>query len=273
MWESLREGFDLLLGDRGFCSLCDMYLLKRQGVDTIFRNHQARQMNWKQGKRLGRYDRLVVWKKPRKRPTWIEPDDYETLPAEWTVRVLRFQIPVKGFRTRSVTVATTLLNPVEFPAADIAELYGLRWSVELHFRDIKTTLAMDILRCLSPDLIHREFQMHWLAYNLIRSLMQEAALLHNAPLERLSFKGTLDTLRQWTPHLFAAESHPTLRTKLLRQFFRVIAHDLVPLRPHRSEPRAVKRRPKKFHLLNKPRHLMGNLPHINRRARKSKQPA
>ncbi len=150
-------------------------------------------------------------------------------------------------------LVTTLLDEKAYPDEAIITLYRRRWAVELCFRDIKTTLGLDVLRCHTPELVEKEVWLQAMAYNLVRALMLEAAWTHGVELERLSFKGTVDTLRQWTP-LFA----PTMfafkhaRAELLR----VIAADLVPLRPNRSEPRARKRRPKSYQLLTRPRHSM-----------------
>jgi hypothetical protein len=163
-----------------------------------------------------------------------------------------------------VFVSTTLLDPKCFPAEALADLYRRRWNVELFFRHIKTTMRMDVLRCLSPEMIRRELHMHLIAYNLIRALMGQASLVHAADISRISFKGTCDALRQWAPHLAFAAAKPAIYRQMLRALFRTIAADIVPDRPNRSEPRAVKRRPKNYHRLTKPRHLMGNLPHRNR---------
>lgn len=264
LWDDIVALYDLLIGDRGFCAFADMFLLKQKGVDTVFRLHQARRVNWRKGKRLGKHDRLVKWMKPVKPPEWLTPEQIASLPEVFTVRIVKIQIRVPGFRTQSIIVATTLLDPIEFSAEDIAELYFMRWSVELFFRHNKTTMAMDVLRCLSPAMIHREIHMHWIAYNLIRSIMFEAAQQNTVPADRISLKGTADTLRQWLPALHAAANKPRIFNRIYRKLLATLARDTVPLRPNRSEPRAIKRRPKKFHLLNKPRHLMGNLPHKNR---------
>lgn len=263
LWPAIAAGFDVLVGDRGFCSFGDMFLLRQAGVDTVFRLHQRRRVDWRSGRRLGRRDRLAAWDKPPSRPEWMTQAQYASLPAVWTVRLVELRIAVPGFRTRSVLVATTLLDSRAFSAADIAQLYAMRWSVELCLRHIKTTMRMDVLRCLSPEMIHREIHMHWIAYNLVRTLMGEAALPGRLPVARISYKGTLDTLRHWLPVLHGVAPQPRRFSRLRRQMLEAIAGDPVPERPHRSEPRAVKRRPKKFHLLNRPRHQMGNLPHRN----------
>ena len=123
---------------------------------------------------------------------------------------------------------------------------------------------MDVLRCKTPELVRKEIWTHVIAYNLIRALMLHAACLYHTDSARVSFAGACDALRQWLPHLACLAATPALCRALIRDLLAVIAHDRVPLRPNRSEPRAVKRRPKNYHLLTKPRHLMGNLPHRNR---------
>ena len=128
-----------------------------------------------------------------------------------------------------------------------------RWAIELFFRDIKTSLGLDILRCESPELIEKEICLQAIAYNLVRALMLEAAWTHSVDLERLSFKGTVDTLRQWTP-LFAPSMFAFKQARL--ELLRIIAADQVPDRPNRSEPRAKKRRPKCYQSLTQPRHRM-----------------
>jgi hypothetical protein len=155
--------------------------------------------------------------------------------------------------------------PSSSPAAyEVAErtltLYRRRWAVELFFREIKTVLGLDVLRCQSRELIEKEVWMQIIAYNVIRALMLEAAAAHRVPLDRLSFKGTVDTLRQWTPLLAPALFVSRVAR---RELLRVIAADLLLHRPHRSEPRAVKRRPKVYQLLTKPRRQMRVSPSRN----------
>jgi hypothetical protein len=159
-----------------------------------------------------------------------------------------------------VTLVTTLLDAA-IAASDLADLYFRRWGIELHFREIKIHLNMDVLRCLSPDMIERELRMHFIAYNLIRCVMQKAALAHDVDLRRLSFKGCLDTVRQFANALHGAEDKPRTVSALVDEMLLAIARDLVPHRPNRSEPRVRKRRPKNYRLLTKPRHQMGPLPH------------
>jgi hypothetical protein len=165
LWGTLTNGFDLLLGDRGFCSFAMFGALRHCGLRGVFRLHHRRKVNWHQGKRLGKYDRLIRWDKGPKLSWWLPAP----IPDSIAVRILRVCVRITGFRTRVLVVATDLLDPNQFSAADLAELYRRRWQVELCFRHIKTTMHMDVLRCKSPDMIRRELHMHMIAYNLIRT--------------------------------------------------------------------------------------------------------
>ena len=180
---------------------------------------------------------------------------WKALPWTLTVRLIRFGVDIPGFRSKTITVATTLLDPLKYPAAVIAALYRDRWLIELHFRDIKTTMGMDVLRCKSDDLVRKEIYMHLLAYNLIRALMWQAAARHARPLHRLSFAGTVDRLNSLEPYMWLYEGSEHAEG-LYDLLLRWIAKDLVPDRPNRLEPRAIKRRPKEYALLNRPRNQM-----------------
>jgi hypothetical protein len=262
LWNTLTSDFDLLLGDRNFGSYAIFAALQCRGLHGVFRLNARRKIDWRKGRRLGKFDRTVAWYKPKPSElTWWLP---ELAPDSITVRVLKVCVPVPGFRTRVVFLTTNLLDAKEFPAAALAELYRRRWQIELFLRHIKTTMRMDVLRCLSPQMIRRELHMHMIAYNLIRALMLQSSRAYNTPLCRLSFKGTCDSLRQWAPHLALAAAIPAVYSRLFRSMLQILAADIVPLRPNRSEPRVVKRRPKNYRRLTKSRHLVGNLPHRNR---------
>jgi hypothetical protein len=256
LWTWLRVG-DVIVGDRFYCTYYDLAALARRGCDAVCRLHQRRKVDWRRGRKLGPNDRLMTWERPvrRNRGHNVSVRQWEQLPQAMDVRLVRGTVGVPGFRTRRLIVATTLLDPVAYPAADILALYGDRWTVELRLRDIKTTLGMDILRGKSPSMVRKEIYMHLLAYNLIRQLMVRAAVEHHRDLHRLSFAGAVQHLDAVLPYLvlFAGTSkHCQLAELLLRW----IAHDKVPDRPDRSEPRVRKRRPKKYGLLNKPRHKL-----------------
>jgi IS4 transposase len=261
--QSLLEQFkagDLAVADRGFSSYVLLALFCLRRVACLFRLHQARPPDLRRGQRLGQNDRLVRWPKPKQKPRWLPQSWWKKIPQELTLRVLRFQLCRRGFRPASVTLVTTLLDGQQYPTEDIAQLYARRWQIELWFRDIKTSMGMEVLRCQSPQMVHKELEMFFIAYNLIRCLTVQAGALHQVPLERLSFKGTVDAVRQFS--LAIAQARSKKRQKqLLAQLLEVMARDQVPERTGRREARAVKRRPKPYQLLNRPRHLMKELPH------------
>lgn len=198
MWDLFNPG-DIALTDRGFSSYEAMAQLKNSHqVDTVMRMHQRRKVDFRKGRRLGDQDRLQIWKRPQ-RPNKhvLTKEQWEELPVEIEVRVIRMRVQVPGFRTTEITIATTLLDSKKYTASAICELYLKRWRVELYFRDIKVTLGLDVLRCKTPEMVEKEIVMHAITYNAIRAIMQQAAVINDAPLDRLSFKGTVDTLREW----------------------------------------------------------------------------
>jgi hypothetical protein len=262
---SLLEGFrrgDLAIADRGFSCYVLLALLWRRGVASLFRLHQSRPADGRKGKPLGKGDRLLTWSRPRLRPPWLPQCWWKTIPEQLTVRVIRFPLYRRGYRTEAVTLVTTLLDPENYPAQDIAQLYLRRWKIELWFRDIKTSLGLEVLRCQTPQMVHKELEMFLIAYNFIRCLMVQAGTTNHVTLDRLSFKGSADSLRQFTLAIAQARSKRK-QNHLIVQLLEVIACDTVPDRPERFEPRALKRRPKDYQLLNRPRHLMRHIPHRN----------
>jgi hypothetical protein len=265
LWK-LLEGFkpaDLAMADRGFCNYVLLALLPLRGVAALFRLHQRRPADLRKGKRLGKNDRLFTWSKPLQKPRWLPLSWWKKVPAQLTVRVLRFTIHSPGYRSGSVTLVTTLLDPRQYPAQDLAQLYVRRWKIELWLRDLKTSMGMEVLRCKRPAMLHKELEMFFIAYNLIRGLMVQAGASNNVELDRMSFKGTVDAVRQFSLAIAQARSKKQQR-RLIVELLEVIARDQVPERPDRIEPRAVKRRPKAFPLLNKPRHQFREIAHRNR---------
>ena len=272
LWPQLQKG-DVILGDRAFCSYVAMAALQPRGIDTLVRLHQFRPADMRRGRRLGPGDRLVVWDKPPKCPETMSACDFAALAPQLPVRLIRTVITAPGFRTRLVTLATTLVDPVLYPADTLRELYARRWNIELHFAQIKTLLEMDTLRCQSPAMVEKELQIHLIAYNLVRSLMQQAAHLHQVPLGRISFKGSLDALRHSAQAIHASARQPRKQADLIRHLLETIASDRVPHRPGRNEPRARKKRPKNYQLLTQPRSRMKVINHRNKhRAPRPKSP-
>ena len=263
VWEAAFEREDVLLADAGFCSYADLYLLGQRGVDCVMRNHQRRTKGLTELKRLDKADRLIAWHKTRVRPQWLATEQWEPVPERMTVREIDVSVDIPGFRTRTLKLVTTLLDPGAFPKRAFIELYRRRWMAELFLRDIKVTMRMDVLRCKTPGMVQKELYMHLIAYNLIRALMCDAALERKQSPFHLSFKGACTTVRAWanvfaTPHLNQEQRHT-----LLLRMRETIARDTVPNRPNRSEPRARKRRPQNYQLLTKPRQTFKEIPHRN----------
>jgi hypothetical protein len=252
LWEDFKKG-DIVLGDRLFGDYVTLADLPPQGVDVVARLNAKRKIDYRKAKRLGRNDGLLVWRKPQNCPPYLSPARWAAIPSSITVRVLCFHIALKGCRTRWVALVTTLLDPKAYPLEQLAALYVRRWRLELCFRDLKTQMGMEQLRCQTPPMVIKELMAYLVAHNLVRCLMAQASATHLVDLERLSFKGTVDSLRQFG-HAIAQANTRKKRRQLSDDLLLTIALDLVPLRPGRREPRAIKRRPKPFPLLTKPRH-------------------
>jgi hypothetical protein len=253
LWPTFQKG-DIILGDRNFGSWGVLASFQARGVDGLFRLHASRKVDFRQGQVLGPNDRLQTWAKPTKIPANLSPEQWQALPTALSVRLVRFRVPTANGRCKKITLVTTLTDTVLWPLKLLAALYARRWKIELYFDDIKTTLHMEMLSCRTPAMIHKELEMHLIAYNLIRSIMSEAASACHAPLDRLSFKGTLDTARQYS-HVIAQipASSRKLRRQVYLDMLAVIAQDQVPERPDRFEPRCQKRRPKNYPFMNRPR--------------------
>lgn len=251
IWDELKTGM-IFLADRGFCDYVTLAGLAQRGVDSVLRLNHMRPHDFRVGRRLGRYDRLVTWHKPKRKPCTATRKLWRSLPDVLTLRLIRYPVQVPGFRSRHIILVTTLLNPRDYPVAELAQLYLRRWRVELFLRDIKTTLQMDMLTGKSPAMLYREVMMHMIGYNLIRCVMVEAAALHYLPLERISFKGSVDALRHYSEVIAQATSRRQ-QTQLINNMLAALARDALPDRPGRVEPRHQKRRPKDFPFLIKPR--------------------
>jgi hypothetical protein len=250
----------VLVGDRAFCSYAHLALCRHGGRHGVFRAHQkllidfrarrpyappgtpAEQARGKPRsrwlKRLGRHDQLVKYFKPEQRPAWLTAAQYAALPEELVVREVRYRVAVPGRRTKEVTLVTTLLDARRYSRAALAELYGLRWRVETDLRHLKTTLGLDVLRCQTFAGVLKELAVFVTVYNLVRRVMRQAGRRQGVAAERISF---VDALR-WLAESRPGEALPRLK--------------VVAARPGRLEPRARKRRPKEYDLLNQPRAVL-----------------
>jgi hypothetical protein len=245
---------EVVLGDRNFGTFANLVLLKRQGAEGVFRRHQSRGAGVQRLKRLGQDDHLVRWSiRPHRAPVWL--DASVELPSTWVVREVSFHVTQPGFRTKSVTLVTTLLDAKRYPAWALAALYFRRWRMELWLRDLKITMDMDMLRTKTPARVRAELAMFLVGYNLIRTVMFDAAKGSEVRLEQLSFKSALMRFGLWCAGL---RSSIRIRVWLLgyQAMLKDLARDLNPDRPGRYEPRVVKRRPKPFPRMQQPRQVL-----------------
>jgi putative transposase len=250
--DSLNEG-DVLVADRIYCSFMMLALLLGQGVDGCVRMHQCRHVDFRRGRRLGKYDHLIEWHKPQ-RPPWMNEATYAAIPEVLVLREIRFQITEPGRRVRSLTVVTTLVDPDEYSKEEIAQLYGFRWNSELDIRSIKQSLGLDHARCKSPAMVRKELWTTLLAYNLIRTTAAAAALLHGKQPRQISFTGTCQhVLSTWMLFSSGVCSDAAL---LCRTMLELIASCEVANRPGRIEPRVLKRRRHRYPLMQQPRAIL-----------------
>jgi len=257
MHPELQRG-DVLLADRGFCSFAHLALLLDAGLQGVFRLHQKTIVSFRKGRLhqpprprgllkgatglprsrwvrwLGHLDQVVEYYKPVRRPKWLTAEAYAVLPESILVRELRFAIEMPGFRTKEVTLVTTLLDAKQYAAAELAQLYFDRWQVEVNLRHLKQTLHLDVLRSKTVEGVQKEVCMIALAYNLVRLVMVEGGRRQGVEPDRISF---VDALR-WLTHARPGEELRKLKVHRVR---------------HRSEPRVRKRRPKQYSLMNRPR--------------------
>jgi hypothetical protein len=252
LWNMFLPG-DVLLADRLMCTWTEMMMLKQRGVDCVCRFTSHRTADFRRGKHLGRGDHIVKWLKPTK-PRSIDRETYNLLPEFLVIRECRVRVEQPGFRIRTLIVATTLLDADEFSKDDLAQLYRARWNAELDLRSLKQTLQMDVLRCKTPELVRKELWTHILAYNLIRTIMAQAATQHGIEPRSISFKGAVQTLEAFQPVIALQGQHDTAFRRILYQnLLGAIANHRVADRPDRYEPRRTKRRPKPYDRLMKPR--------------------
>jgi hypothetical protein len=255
--DALRAG-DLLAADRGFCSYAHLGLLFERGVHGLLRIHQRTIVDFTPGrpyvpqsqagrkgtkgkprsrwiKSLGAADQIVEWFKPLDPPSWMSAEQYAALPDSVIVRELRYTVHQKGFRTKQITLVTTLLDAERYPLEKLAEQFRRRWEIETNFGHLKTTMKMDVLKCKTVDGVLGELQVFALVYNLVRQVMLEAARRQQVDVARISF---IDALR-WLQTAQPGDDLPALVVN--------------PHRPNRYEPRVRKRRPKQYPLMKRPR--------------------
>ncbi|HPY52346.1 MAG TPA: IS4 family transposase, partial [Sedimentisphaerales bacterium] len=253
---TLLNGFtpgEIVVFDRYYCSYMMLATMAGRGVDVCTRLHQARDEDFRQGRPLGPYDRLVTWTRPP-RPEWMTPEHYEQIPQTLTLRLIRLDVKEPGRRIETITIVTTLIDPDAYSADDIAELYGYRWCAELDIRDVKQTLGLDHLRCKSPHMVERELWVTLLAYNLIRKVIATAAVVHERQPRQIGFTLACQTiLSSW---MVMASGCCRSEETYVQGALKRIAANQVANRPGRIEPRVLKRRRHRYPLLTRPREEM-----------------
>lgn len=248
--EALSRG-DVLVGDRGFCSYTHLALLISRGLHGIFRAQQRlkisfgknsgcspRRVRVRRVARLGRYDQIVEYQKPARKPDWISEEEYAGLPEKIRVRETRYRVENPNRRVVMVTLVSTLLDSEEYLNRELACVYGTRWRGEDNLRDVKTKLNLDVLKCKTKQGILRELAMTVLVYNLVCKVISQAAKQQRVAPERISFKDALD----WLSNASANEPIPRLKVN--------------PLRERPSQPRVRKRRPKQYPVMTRPREVL-----------------
>jgi len=269
-WDQLESG-DIVLGDKGFSSFFDVWHLLCRGMDTVHALARRTPQTAKQAlKVLGPDDLLIQWPKPQ----WSKGSSYSlsqrnALPESLTLRQIRVQVNNPGFRTQVYYLITTLLDSDAFSRSELADLYYQRWRAELNFRDIKTTLGMDVLRSLKPERVEREVVMYLIAYNVLRLMIDDAARAHEKSPTAISFKASLQAVRNWEPHFNSVDITSAEIKRLVVELAAAVANAILHPRPGRTEPRCLKRRPKPYGLLTEHRRTMRETPHRSRYRAKS----
>ncbi len=223
---------DVVIGDAFFGTYFLLAEMLDKGVDVLFEQMGVRKKitDFGKGIALGKKDHLIEIPKSKKKPDWMTQDEFDTAPDNILIRELKVD---------QKTLITTMLSAKKYPKKELKNLYKQRWNVEVDFRDLKTTLGMNILSCKSPAMCKKEIWVYFLANNLIRLVMAQAAQNKNLKPRELSFKHAVQI---WN-------TYNLLGKEINADMFALIAERKVGNRPGRLEPRAVKRRPKPYKLL------------------------
>lgn len=253
----LMERDDVAVGDCAFASFTHLALLLQANLHGVFRMHQRQIVDFTPGRKarrqrpkrrrrgaptsrwvrsLGKRDQVVAYPKPGRRPTWISREDYAQLPETIAVRELRYGLERRGFRTREVTLVTTLLDPRKYSVEELADLYNARWQIETNLKHLKCTMGMDVLRSKSVAGVQKELWMYLIVYNQVRLFMLDAAVRQGVSPDRISFIDALEALCHGGPRVAAT-------LKLL----------VNPHRPGRHQPRVIKRRKDRYTYMTRPR--------------------
>jgi hypothetical protein len=233
---------DLLMADRYYCTFSIIALMQALGVPVLFPIHARKKVDFSKGIRLGAKDHLIDWTKPKRKPVWMSQQEYADLPITITVR---------EFAVNGMVYVTTLLNKNIHNKRELAILYKERWKIELDFRSIKTNMGMEMLRCKTPDMVKKEIAIHLLAYNIIRGNLAQAGSLHGKIPRQLSFRSAVQIVIQASKQIVALMGEPLM--KALQALLKAMTSTVIGKQERKSQPRAIKRRPKPFPLLTIPR--------------------
>lgn len=262
--DRIEEG-DLLLADRAYCSYRLISEVSARGAHCVMRLHQRREaaLDWRKGKRLGPRERLVTWRRPMfsNVAKSMSRTQWEALPEQLELRLIRLDYEDRHRKRKTMTVATTLTDHKSYDGVEVHALYARRWEIELRLRDIKTTLDFEMIKVRTPEMAVKTLAMIRFAYNLLRLLMQRTAIASGLPVGAVSFKGVLDLLGAMHESFRHEAGRPRRRAARLALLLELAGQRAINVRPGRSEPRALKRRPKPFALLTSPRHEFVDIPH------------
>lgn len=243
------KAMDLIVADRAFCSWEMLALLAEKEVGTVMRLHQMREvkLDWRKGRKLDENSRIVEWSKPVKPgKSGIMREAWERLPETMSVRLVRLEAPGRDGQMRAIYLATTLFDAEAYPTKEIAELYAQRWSIEVRFRDLKTTMGLERMRVRTPEMARKTLRMATITYNLVKLLQLEASRGEAILAEEIGFKGTLDVLLEFRAGFIRLANRPLLLEREREEVLARIRERLLFIRPGRSEPRAIKTRPKSY---------------------------
>ncbi len=242
---------EILLADRYYATFANIHRAYRQGYDVVMRAHHKRKIDFRKGYKQGSCDQVVAYHKPTYRSVWMSKQEYDDLDDFVLVRHLRYCVKQKGFRVRHIVLATTLLDASKYSVEDLADLYSQRWQVELDIRSLKTHMQMEHLRCKSPSMVRKEIYAHMISYNLIRDLIVRTALRYSTAPKYLSHTAAVQSLNAFSEKLQADSDRIG---QLERALLESISEHPVGDRKPRVHPREIKRRPKQYKLMNRPRH-------------------
>ena len=233
---------DLLLADRYYTSYANITLLMQQGTSLVFRQRSTVKSDFRRGQRLGAKDHLIPVKKPKKKPVWMSDDTWLELPNE---------VLIREFSVKGIVYVTTLIESNTYPKQALAKLYQQRWTIEVNFRTIKTDMGMDMLRCKTAEMVNKEIAVHLLAYNLIRANLARAACLNDRQPRYLSFMAAVQLMRN-TASLCITTTSAAIGRFILPLLI-AMAQTEIGQRTRPNQPRVIKRRPKPYPLMTKPR--------------------